>query len=509
MGVSCGADQVFANPLFTVSGFTASQFTFVTPNFTLSLIGSAPSGAEGSPAVFPLQLTTAGGFQDNVVFSVTGLPSGASGSFSVPAMVGPGFTNLSVTIPASLAVGTYTVNAVYLSGSVSKTLPLTFTVVVISVAVSPANASLIANQTQQFTATVTNTSNTTVTWSINPNVGSISTSGVYTSPSSITSQQTVTVTATSAADSTKSAAATVRLLVHPIVSVTPNTVELWGGQTQKFTATVQGTSNFMSPTYAMVSGIAPTYTVRSAADMQPTTSRPRAATRTLLAPRSRSNAKKSGSRSISEQAGASWDRVTANYLQNLGITAIRGRNFTAADNENAAPVAIVNQAFVKRFFKADEDPIGQHFGLDEPENVGTFRIVGIAPDAKFAGFGLRRPARPMFYAPLAQNVDYRDTLMKRVELQSHFISGITLVTNLPPGILEPTVKRVLAGIDPTLTIISVRTMEQQVALTFDQECHKRVRLTSFLIFYRIHYSQVVDGETRTSTAGGDGRLGRH
>ena len=172
---------------------------------------------------------------------------------------------------------------------------------------------------------------------------------------------------------------------------------------------------------------------------------------------------------MGEQAGASWDRVSANYLQNLGITVVRGRNFTAADNENAAPVAIVNQAFVKRFFKADEDPIGQHFGLDEPENVGTFRIVGIAPDAKFAGFGLRRPARPMFYAPLAQNVDYRDTLMKRVELQSHFISGITLVTNVPPGILEPTVKRILAGVDPTLTIISVRTMEQQVSLTFDQE----------------------------------------
>jgi predicted permease len=172
---------------------------------------------------------------------------------------------------------------------------------------------------------------------------------------------------------------------------------------------------------------------------------------------------------MGEQAGASWDRVSANYLQNLGISAVRGRNFTAADNENAAPVAIVNQAFVKRFFKADEDPLGQHFGLDEPENVGTFRIVGIVPDAKFAGFGLKRPARPMFYVPLAQNVDYRDTLMKRVELQSHFIGGITLVTNVPPGILEPTVKRVLAGVDPTLTIIGVRTMEQQVALTFDQE----------------------------------------
>lgn len=36
---------------------------------------------------------------------------------------------------------------------------------------------------------------------------------------------------------------------------------------------------------------------------------------------------------------------------------MRGRDFTAADNENTAPVAIVNQTFVKRFFKSDEDPM--------------------------------------------------------------------------------------------------------------------------------------------------------
>ncbi|MGA2145715.1 MAG: ADOP family duplicated permease [Bryobacteraceae bacterium] len=115
---------------------------------------------------------------------------------------------------------------------------------------------------------------------------------------------------------------------------------------------------------------------------------------------------------MSEQAGASWDRVSADYLQNFGIAAMRGRNFTKADNETTAPVAIVNEAFVKRFFKAGEDPLGQHFGLDLPQNADTFRIVGIVRDAKFAGWGLTRPARPMFYVPLAQNVDYRDDLMK-------------------------------------------------------------------------------------------------
>lgn len=172
---------------------------------------------------------------------------------------------------------------------------------------------------------------------------------------------------------------------------------------------------------------------------------------------------------MNEQAGASWDRVSANYLQNFGLGVLRGRNFTEADNETSAPVAIVNQAFVRRFFKSGEDPIGQHFGLDLPENSGTFQIIGIAPDAKFAGFNLTRPARPMFYVPLAQRVDYKDEMMKRIETQSHFIGGIMLVTHVPPGILEPEVKRVLAQADPNLTINTVRTMDEQVALTFDQE----------------------------------------
>jgi len=172
---------------------------------------------------------------------------------------------------------------------------------------------------------------------------------------------------------------------------------------------------------------------------------------------------------MSEESEASWDRVSADYLQNFGMTVLRGRNFSNADNERTAPVAIVNEAFVKRFFKSGEDPLGQHFGLNLPENAGTFRIVGIVHDAKFAGFALRRPARPMFYVPLAQNVDYKDPLMKRTEVQSHFIGGMMLVTNVPPGTLEAPLKRALAGADPNLTINSLRTMEQQVSLTFDQE----------------------------------------
>ncbi|HKO04283.1 MAG TPA: ABC transporter permease [Candidatus Acidoferrales bacterium] len=172
---------------------------------------------------------------------------------------------------------------------------------------------------------------------------------------------------------------------------------------------------------------------------------------------------------MDEQSEASWDRVSANYLQNFGIPVLRGRAFSAADSESTAPVAIVNEAFVKRFFKSGEDPLDQHFGLDLPQYSRTFRIVGILRDAKFAGWGLRRPARPMFYVPLAQNVDYKDELMKSIELRSHFVGGIMLLTSLSPGVLEPQITRCLAEVDPNLTINSVRTMQQQVALTFDEE----------------------------------------
>ena len=172
---------------------------------------------------------------------------------------------------------------------------------------------------------------------------------------------------------------------------------------------------------------------------------------------------------LNEEAGASWDRVSANYLQNLGMTILRGRLLTAADNENTEPVAIVNQAFVKRFFKSNEDPLAQHFGLDLPENAGTFRIVGVVRDAKFAGFALNRPARPMFYVPLAQTVNYKQDLMKQLELRSHFIGGIILVTNTPPGVLEPLLTRTLAEIDPNLTMTDVRSMQQQIDLSFDRE----------------------------------------
>jgi predicted permease len=170
-----------------------------------------------------------------------------------------------------------------------------------------------------------------------------------------------------------------------------------------------------------------------------------------------------------DDVGASWDRVSANYLQDLGVKLVRGRYFTAADDVRTEPVAVVNEAFARKFFKTDEDPIDQHFGLNLPENVNTFRIVGIVRDARFAGFQLDRPARAMFYVPLAQTVKYSNPIMLRVESASHFVRGILLVTSLPVSTVEPQVRQALAEADPNLTVTGVRMLQQQVDRAFDQQ----------------------------------------
>jgi predicted permease len=169
------------------------------------------------------------------------------------------------------------------------------------------------------------------------------------------------------------------------------------------------------------------------------------------------------------EIGSSWNRVSTRYLQDLGVKLVRGRYFADADNERSENVAVVNEAFVRRFFSSGEDPIDRRFGLNLPENVNTFRIVGIVADAKFPGFPLSRPAGAMFFVPLWQTVRYSSPLMQRVETASHNVGGILLVTKAPVGVLEPLVARALAAADPNLTVFSIRTLEEQVTRSLDQQ----------------------------------------
>ena len=115
-----------------------------------------------------------------------------------------------------------------------------FAVSAVTLSVSPTSASLQPGATQQFSATVTGSTNAAVTWTATG--GTISTSGLYTAPSTA---GTYTVKATSVADNTKSASATVTVTAAPViaVSITPTSASLQTSTTRQFSATVTGTTN--------------------------------------------------------------------------------------------------------------------------------------------------------------------------------------------------------------------------------------------------------------------------
>jgi hypothetical protein len=125
------------------------------------------------------------------------------------------------TAPASIAsTQTITVSAKSAADptkTATATLTLGSSPTTISVSVTPSSASLTAGQQAQFAATVTGSSNTAVAWSLNPAIGALSATGLYTAPASITTNQSVTITATSGANTSRTASAAVML----VPTVTP------------------------------------------------------------------------------------------------------------------------------------------------------------------------------------------------------------------------------------------------------------------------------------------------
>ncbi len=163
---------------------------------------------------------------------------------------------------------------------------------------------------------------------------------------------------------------------------------------------------------------------------------------------------------------ASWDRVSAGYFETVGQPVLRGRGITGADSRNTENIAVVNEAFVRRFLPR-EDPLGKHFGVDLPAYARAYRIVGVVRDAKYTA--PTRPAHPMFFVPLAQGAKYKEDILQKVDSLSHFIGSVLLRSRLKAGALEPLLREALADADPNLTLVSVRTMNEQIALAFDQQ----------------------------------------
>ncbi|MGC2301670.1 MAG: FtsX-like permease family protein, partial [Acidobacteriaceae bacterium] len=177
-----------------------------------------------------------------------------------------------------------------------------------------------------------------------------------------------------------------------------------------------------------------------------------------------------GMPSMNDPVGSSWDHVAPGYLETLGQQIVRGRSITEDDTASTQNVVVVDEAFVKRFFKPGENPIGQHFGLDLPRYSSTYEIVGVVRNAKYNDPAGTEPPRPMFFVPLAQHVKYEDgSMMGRIDDMTHYIEGAVLEIHGSMDGIEPQIRHVLSDVDPNLTLLDVLSMRDQVDANFDQQ----------------------------------------
>jgi putative ABC transport system permease protein len=80
-----------------------------------------------------------------------------------------------------------------------------------------------------------------------------------------------------------------------------------------------------------------------------------------------------------EDTSAGWARVMPGFFETIGAKIMLGRPFTEHDTNASRKVAVINQAFAKRFFKG-QNPVGQHFGPDKIKYSATYEIVGVTND---------------------------------------------------------------------------------------------------------------------------------
>jgi predicted permease len=160
---------------------------------------------------------------------------------------------------------------------------------------------------------------------------------------------------------------------------------------------------------------------------------------------------------------SSWNRVGPRYFETMGTRVVRGRTIEARDTAGAPRVAVVNEAFVRRFFP-DQDPLGARLGIGGPNHAADFEIVGVTEDVKYTA--AEQPTRPMIFFPALQVADYEDATARNVQLRSTLMGAVELQVAGVAGAasLEPAIRRALADVDPNLPVVRVLSMADQVAL---------------------------------------------
>jgi predicted permease len=169
-----------------------------------------------------------------------------------------------------------------------------------------------------------------------------------------------------------------------------------------------------------------------------------------------------------EDTGASWARVMPGFFETIGAQMMQGRPITDADTAATRKVAVVNQAFVKKFFKG-RNPIGEHFGIDKIKYSATFEIIGVTNDMRYLTYDYRKPVRPMFWLPEAQTVQYDDPAYLSGEIWSHYLYNIVIWAPGNPPAIEERVRKALASVDRNLVLYSVDPYAHVLTGDFQQE----------------------------------------
>jgi hypothetical protein len=227
---------LFINVMVACSG-NAPKSTITQPSITVSISPtSATLAALGTQAFAATVQNTA---DTNVTWYVNQVNGGSSTTGTITS------TGL-YTAPSVASATTFTVTAVAdANTSISASSSVTVTPIV-SVTVNPHSAAVETAHTFQFSATVVNATNTAVTWQVNgvaggnSTAGTIDATGLYTAPGTLPSPATVTVTAISVADPTKSDSASVTISLTPVLSVNPTQATVVVTNQQQFTATISG-----------------------------------------------------------------------------------------------------------------------------------------------------------------------------------------------------------------------------------------------------------------------------
>jgi predicted permease len=169
-----------------------------------------------------------------------------------------------------------------------------------------------------------------------------------------------------------------------------------------------------------------------------------------------------------EDTGAGWARVMPGFFETLGTKMALGRPITEDDTATTRKVAVINEAFAKRFFK-NQNPIGEHFGPDKIKYASTFEIVGVVKDMRYMTYDYKDPVRPMFWVPETQTVEYDDPAYRAGETWSHYLYNIVIwAPGDPPG-MEERVRKALVEVDPNFVLYGVDPYTKVLSGDFQQE----------------------------------------